>query len=532
MVGHIADTTQRKPSMRRDDRRAGARARGFRPLRWFFAWVLAVALCTAAGATMAQTDEQAMERAGAQIARQLAEAGPCSIHRPTHVGIWPYDAREIPIAPALANRIYDRFLAGYLAAAPACFKTTDVRGIGVTLRLLQSTGADWDKGAQTLDELEANLGAVDFIVAGRIEEQGGVPQATFRAMLRQTSVAVASVGPIAIPETLAGGGCNDPAQALDRALDEIAKDLAGQAPDMQHLVVEGGYFQDTTARTGFGRHLETELVQRLAAAHGALAGAARLTIRNMHRTDSAALLQLRGAEVSARQIEDAFTDTDAGASGAGTSAYRLSFRYWPCDTAILLSVTLRDPDGVPHGWSGNVRPGALPPGMGLEPAQPVEAPGWDVGGEDFKMTGPRGASPSYRVGEKLRAMFRLAQDSWVYCFYVASDGETVQFLPNPIQGDGRDANFYEGGRLHEFPPRHAPAKPTDFEITITGETYGIEALRCFATSRDVRADLPEAMRGTSFEPVPPHYATRLGEVFQSLGATDVAAATLTVTVVE
>ena len=210
--------------------------------------------------------------------------------------------------------------------------------------------------------------------------------------------------------------------------------------------------------------------------------------------------------------------------------YRLSFRYWLCEGTARLVVTLRGQEGDTHGWVGNIRLKALPEGVALEPPQPVEEADWgaDV---DFQLTSPRGPNPTYRPDEPLEAMFRLSEGGWLYCFYTASDGEMTQLLPNNLQ-TREDGHFYEGGKLHLLPDHERLPEPDPFDVTVTGDTNGIEALRCFATSRDVRLDLPAALQGRSFDPVPTQYATRLKEVFQSIAGASVATGAMTVTVVE
>jgi len=68
---------------------------------------------------------------------------------------------------------------------------------------------------------------------------------------------------------------------------------------------------------------------------------------------------------------------------------------------------------------------------------------------------------------------------------------------------------------------------TETEFRFTANTYGEEALRCFATTGDPAPHLPESLQGGSFTPLTADLARRLGAVFRSLPDMLVAEAILT-----
>ena len=105
-------------------------------------------------------------------------------------------------------------------------------------------------------------------------------------------------------------------------------------------------------------------------------------------------------------------------------------------------------------------------------------------------------------------------------------------LPNPFQIGQDAANFYKGGELHLFPDPERLPQPDPFDIVINDDTLGIEVFRCLATPRDVRADLPARLRGTSLDRVPPRYTTRLREIFEDIEGATIAEARMTKTVLE
>ena len=186
-------------------------------------------------------------------------------------------------------------------------------------------------------------------------------------------------------------------------------------------------------------------------------------------------------------------------------SYRLRFRYWPCDgdAAARLSVSLQGTEGRRISELTNVGLGNLPSGLELRPPRPTTQADWGPDGAfTFQMSSQRGPNPAFRAGEKLEVLFRTGRDAWLYCFYTDAEGETVQMLPNPFQIGQEAPNFYEGGKLHLFPDPERLPRPDPFDIVINDDTLGTEVFRCLATPRDVRADLPAPLRGTSLDPVP------------------------------
>ena len=63
-----------------------------------------------------------------------------------------------------------------------------------------------------------------------------------------------------------------------------------------------------------------------------------------------------------------------------------------------------------------------------------------------------------------------------------------------------------------------------------GEPTGVELIKCFAVSRDVTWELPEALRGERWEPIMPSLVNKTSEVFRNLPETAISEASLKLTV--
>ena len=171
--------------------------------------------------------------------------------------------------------------------------------------------------------------------------------------------------------------------------------------------------------------------------------------------------------------------------------------------------------------------------MAVKPAITVSAS--DLAPQEaftFQVSSQRGADPALRPNERLELLFRTGEDAWIYCFYTDSKGTTIQILPNAFQGNFSNANFYTGATVHLFPDAERRPIPDPFDLIINEETTGIEFILCVATRENVTADLPTALQGLSFDPVPSLYSIQLHEIFKEASKGALATASMTITVLQ
>jgi hypothetical protein len=148
-----------------------------------------------------------------------------------------------------------------------------------------------------------------------------------------------------------------------------------------------------------------------------------------------------------------------------------------------------------------------------------------LGTIQFDLTSDKGKEPVYRICDRLDLRMQTDRDAWIYCYYTQSDGKTMAILPNPEFWEEASEPRFSGGILHRMPGD----KTYPFDL-IVGEPTGVDFIKCFAVSRDVTWELPEALRGESWEPIMPSLVTKLSEVFRNLPETAISEASLTVTV--
>lgn len=139
----------------------------------------------------------------------------------------------------------------------------------------------------------------------------------------------------------------------------------------------------------------------------------------------------------------------------------------------------------------------------------------------FDLSSDKGAEPVYRIGDKLNLELQTDRDAWIYCYYTQSDGKTMTILPNPEFWEDSSEPRFTGGTLYRMPGDAT----YPFEL-IVSEPTGEEFIKCFAVSRDVTWELPEALRGESWEPIMPSLVRKISEVFKNLPEAAVSEASL------
>jgi hypothetical protein len=463
----------------------------------------------------------------------LASVVNCEAGGETRVGVFPFEEARLPLPPENAFALYENLLGALIREAPACVRYVDGRGAMVTLGYLGQTGTLRETGQAHRAEIQQSLATVDYVLDGTIFDQGGTLTAVFRLTDFERGTAVGRAE-VSVPERYQTTTCGSGALPREVAMRQIAHALVDRAGDLRHVTVVGGYYGDGDAQTGFSRLLESELVGQMSLAAENVVTGATLNVDYLRQQGATRLRGLRGVSVSLREFEEEATSVPA-VPASSQGRYRLQFRYWPCegDGAARLSVTLRSPEGRDITELGNISLAGLPGGTALRPERVPERADWGPDGAfTFQMTSQRGPNPTFRTGEKLEALFRTGRDSWLYCFYTDADGNTTQLLPNAFQFDQPQAHFYAGGRVHLFPDPERLPRPDPFDLMINDDTFGTEVFRCIATARNVTADLPGPLRGTSFDPIPPRYATRLREIFEEIEGRTIASASITVTVLE
>lgn len=94
-------------------------------------------------------------------------------------------------------------------------------------------------------------------------------------------------------------------------------------------------------------------------------------------------------------------------------------------------------------------------------------------------------------GESVQLLVRPSRDAHVYCFLQDENKKIIRFFPNRFQRDSR------------VPTAEGLQLPGDMRFEITMNPRGMqETITCFATERDVLAQLPAGVNAGDFDPLP------------------------------
>ncbi|WP_299933819.1 DUF4384 domain-containing protein [uncultured Pelagimonas sp.] len=442
---------------------------------------------------------------------------PCTA--PAKLGIWPIDYKTQPISPAAAQTLYDTLMAHLIAGAGDCIDVMDGAGIGVVLSYLHQTGALRDAGGNPVAALEAANQDVDIVALPQLTVRSGRVTLAIKAVRRETGETLVQTPAVSLSDNMTTSAMIDTARDLDVALSDAAKQLAAQAPDLSRIVPAGVFYQGSGVQPEFGRYFQDRLVSELVdKAANLLTGKALQVV-----APEFDLSQTLGESLRARDLDPLARISDRdGADGL----YQMRGTYWVFDDVIDITMTLKDTTGRSASWQSRLKRADLGP-LSVMPANP------DLGDrsettENFAvlMTSPKGSDPVFHPGEELVAYVRSDRRVWLYCFYIDALGDVTQVLPNMFRKDFAQGHMLTPFVLHALPdPRKDP-----FRFRINADTLGEERLKCLATTRNVSDDLPEVLRGTSFDPIPQSTAANIDTIFQQLPNTQLASTSLTISI--
>ena len=486
------------------------------------------------GSPSVASSETAIEKSAKQINDALERVTTCEHNAFVSIGVWPYSEADTPMDPDSAYLYYAQFISKLSEIKRDCVIYYSGDGVEANIDYLLKTDTFRQIGSSPLSKIEQNLQQVDFTLTGSLQEFDGKIYSIFKLVNRETGANVATTKPILVPSAYYKGRCGDGAASLDAALKTIANHVYLRAGELRELVLVGGYFGNSNAQTEFARFLVRQIGAEVSDAYWDPVSQRRIVIRDLKETDFERITRHRGVSVSKKQLRNAEFD---GSVSSG-ELYRMKLRYWKCDSAIKLLVHFENSDGRVVAWRGGIRLDDIPMGLSLDP--PVSQAKTEIGAStsaptslDFVMSSNRGDHPAFQPGEKLVVSLRFTKSAWLYCFYIDAEGSMTQLLPNEYQNRlDPNRNFYVEKVLHLFPDLQKEPVPDKFELTINDNTIGVEALHCLATSRDVTKELPKALRGESFEPVPPKYAGRLSHIFRQLTRVSIAEKQMTISVID
>jgi hypothetical protein len=185
----------------------------------------------------------------------------------------------------------------------------------------------------------------------------------------------------------------------------------------------------------------------------------------------------------------------------------------PQPAAADSSVALAPPVPAPIALPPSPPPAADPPKLRTLAIVRIGADG-----RSPATAGSADGVQTFRAGERIRLLVKPSDDSHVYCYLQDETQRILRFFPNRF----RKSALVKAGAALELPGKMR------FEL-VANSLKVPETIACFASARDVLAELPPAVTGTDLMPLPVASLEQLQSAFAGLGG-DTAQASLHVLV--
>lgn len=118
--------------------------------------------------------------------------------------------------------------------------------------------------------------------------------------------------------------------------------------------------------------------------------------------------------------------------------------------------------------------------------------------------GTSSGATRFKAGEDINVTIAPNRDAWLTCYWQDEMQQVLRVFPNRFNHDGRVAAEH---------PLHLPGA-MKFHL-IANSRGAAEHLTCFATEKDVMAELPAPLRGTDFEPMQQASLEQVRQAFQA-----------------
>lgn len=456
------------------------------------------------------------------VSADLASAVPCDQRSSFQIGVLPIEADGVGIDLPVANQIYEKFLAGLISASQNCFTVIDARAAFQTLEYLGKVGVFGEAGKSQLGRMRRSLSSVNFVAQLEIVpdrenfalfitrltnfETG---EAVFRATKRMNL-------------NLPGQGCGEnkvPATyALSWVVQKVYQEL-GQGL----LQFEGTYFEYSNIRTSSGLHLENKMRDAIAVGNNGI------TLVKDHELKDASE---KFSRVSLEKMKKVLRTEDDSINFYTGFVPKLVLRYGLCEgdqSAFWFKAFLNNKILAAFVLPSFELEGSNPERLeNLIPGQIVND---SVGVRHFNLevSSNFGRNPALEVGDLLEILVSVERNSWVYCFYIQSDGVGYQIFPNKFTNP-KTMNYVRAGDRLQIPNRTDELFQDKFELQISDSSLGFEAVTCYATSENIIDLLPRKFRGKSFDPLTSADMAEIMSIFEKVSEFPIEKETLTLSV--
>jgi len=427
------------------------------------------------------------------------------------IAIHPFEAEDLPISPEEAQVYVDGFTRALVRTAGDRYAVVGREELGAVVNDINEMGAR-SESINPLGDLISRARS-DLLAVGTLSlkaqkivlsyklvetETGRIVSATQRSFTRKP--------PSEEDKALHG-------LSVQGAVQKAAQTLLRDTGSIRKIMVQGVRYQTSGIHTSFGRYFTGMLVDvlRQRAASGPR------NINDLEISDFVVEEEIfRGLQLAKGTLEQSvLRRSDAG-------VFILKGTYWPFKDYVEVRLSLQSEQGAAVAWRGRLIKSEIPSELELTPPPaPVDADNAKpLGPIDLYLSSNKGDDPSFKIGQEMVLSVRTGKDAYLGCYYLQADGKIFRIFPNRFMTDAK----LNGGFLQHIP---SGAMPFAFEFT---PPSGVEAVKCFATDRDVKADIATPLGKTAFTPLGVANERQLTKVYRSLSNVALSEASLIISV--
>jgi hypothetical protein len=431
----------------------------------------------------------------------------------------PFNADDIPVSPHLARELNNRLLASIQAKAKQ-FRIMSHAEVGTLMKELEEVSVFdvEDPVASFVKHQKKLVRSIkpDILVMGTIRNDGTNILLSYKAAWLSTGEIVASTSPVSVAKA-------SKTTVAQLSLKQVTKKAAGyfrqHASDMKELRLGTVRYKNLGGQPELGSYILDTMSSALQTSFADVLTERKLIVRQ------AVLDQNQINQVVSRGLglkKDGIRTSKPETFSKKPGVYVLSGSYWRLHRAFEVRFKLRDAKGRSVSFAHTIAATSVPQDLQVEPDPPVIAfVKKTSSSSDLRLSSDRGSNPVYHLGENFNFVVELANDAWLYCFYLNAENKLIKIFPNWRQPDthlrGPEIYTIPGGKLFHFTLR--VRKP-----------LGMEALKCFAAGSDLADKLPASVKGMDFTPLPEHMIYDLSASMRRYANGDISEAAIVVTV--
>lgn len=434
------------------------------------------------------------------------------------IAVWPLAPDDAPLPRPVLEAWNDTLTDSLLRAVKGRHKIIARADLTAMIKEAQHAEVVAETGNPVAAVIKSGAKA-DYVLSGRARVSDNGVAVSYRLVEMKTNAAKASSKVYVVPVDFATLAGQQDSLAMDAATLDAGKYFAGNIPDLKVLRIRGVRHAESGVETPLGRYLASRMVDAIQ--ERASSAITEHKVRVVEASlDDTAIKAVKTRSLSDKGLSGELTGGEPG-------SYVFEGTYWAVGSFVELRLAAADAQGHRYAWTKRILKASLRPELtGSDSPTWTKPPGdeWaknpGTGPISLDLNSNKGKNPSYRVGESMVLLLKLADDGYVDCYYRQVDGQTIKIFPNRYS----PGNHISARRVASIP---GEGMPFTFQVQ---EPQGVERVKCFAAERGVSSQLPREIAAMDMQPLPAHLADKLSDAYRAVPGIRFSESTMVVTV--